>query len=78
MLQDWAETGLGRPIYWRMRARARPRCWFCRKAPIGLNNWKRVTALFPCLTHTLQKHPPSSISSPPEVHDGEQRRAELR
>jgi hypothetical protein len=25
MLQDWAETGLGRPIYWRKRARARPR-----------------------------------------------------
>jgi hypothetical protein len=22
MLQDWAETGLGRPIYWRKRARA--------------------------------------------------------
>ena len=21
MLQDWAETGLGRPIYWRKRAR---------------------------------------------------------
>jgi hypothetical protein len=27
---------------------------------------------------TLQKHPPSSISSPPEVHDDEQCRAELR
>jgi hypothetical protein len=26
MLQDWAETDLGRPIYWRKRARARPRC----------------------------------------------------
>jgi hypothetical protein len=22
MLQDWAETGLGRPIHWRKRARA--------------------------------------------------------
>jgi hypothetical protein len=27
MLQDWAETGLGRPIYWRKRARLRCRCW---------------------------------------------------
>jgi hypothetical protein len=38
MLQDWAETGLGRPIYRRKRARACPRCWFCKKAPHGLNN----------------------------------------
>jgi hypothetical protein len=75
MLQDWAENGLGRPIHWRKRARA---AGFCRKAPIGLNNSKRVTTLFPCLTDTLQKHPPSSISSSPEVHDGEQRRAKLR
>jgi hypothetical protein len=58
MLQDWAETGLGQPIYWKKRARARPRCWFCRKAPIGLNNWKRVTTLFPCLTDTLQNTSP--------------------
>jgi hypothetical protein len=66
-------TGESAPTH----ARTRSRYWFCRKAPIGLNNWKRVTTLFSCLTNTLQKHPPTSISSPPEIHDGEQRRAEL-
>jgi hypothetical protein len=59
------------------RSRA-PALLVLQKAPIGLNNWKRVTVLFPCLTDTLQKHPPSSISSPPEVHDGEQRWDGLR
>jgi hypothetical protein len=49
-----------------------------RIGPIVLNNLKRGRSTIPRVTDSLQKPPPCSISSQPEVHDGEQRGAELR
>jgi hypothetical protein len=43
-----------------------------------MNIWKRGRSTIPRVTDTLQKPPPSSISSQAEVHDGEQHGAELR
>jgi hypothetical protein len=50
---------------------------FANRPPTFWITWSGVAVLY-LVTNTLQKHPPSSISSQPEVHDGEQRWAELR
>jgi hypothetical protein len=59
------------------RARA-PVCRLFKKDPVFLYNPKEPKTLFDAVADTLQKPPPSSISSQAEVHDGERRGAELR
>jgi hypothetical protein len=55
-----------------------PACRLCKKDPVFLYNPKEPKTLFYAVADTLQKPPPSSISSQAEVHDGERRGAELR
>jgi hypothetical protein len=66
------------PSYRRGEARARSRCWSCKKALDALNNLKGIQRTIPCVTDIHKKTPSSSISLRPEVHDVARRRTELR
>jgi hypothetical protein len=59
-------------------APARPRWRICTEDPVFLYNSKEHKTLFDAVADTLQKPPPSSISSQAEVHNGKQHGAKLQ